>query len=139
LIAENHELKQQNEFLEKQLLQLQTALQVMQSENTFYTETSTQIDFRWIKKRIEDLANQTLGGPIGKLSVIERRLDALARKVEVTLGQLSDESELRWTISELEEEIHELQANDATPKLMKLQFLVAELREDNRRLQSMTG
>jgi hypothetical protein len=143
LVAENAELRQRREFLEKQLAQAEMALRVIQSENSVYSDAIGsefgRIDFRTIQSRIDNLAKHLLQEPTEKLAQMEFRLDNISRKVDIAVGHLSDESELRSTISELEEEIHELQDNDPTPKLLKLKLYVAELEEDNRRLQSLTS
>jgi hypothetical protein len=142
LVAENSELQQRYELLENQFTQTETALRVMQAENSLYTDSPDskikRIDFGSIQSRINHLADRILQEPVKQLTQIKHRLDELTRKVEVAVTQLSDESQLRSTISELEEEIHELQENDPTPKIMKLKLYVAELEEDNRRLQSLT-
>jgi hypothetical protein len=142
LVTENTQLRQRHEILEKRLAQAEAALRVLQAENTVYDESirgkDMKIDFRLVKSRIDGLAAHAFKGISGKMAVLEERLEKVAKLVEKCQRQADDESELRSTISELEAEIHELQENDATPKLMKLKMYIAELEDDNRRLQNLT-
>jgi DNA repair exonuclease SbcCD ATPase subunit len=142
LVMENTQIRQRHEILEKRLAQAQATLRVLQAENTVYDESirgkDMKIDFRLVKSRIDALAMPAFKGISEKMAFLEERLEKVAQLVERCRRQADEESELRSTISELEEEIHELQENDATPKLMKLKMYIAELEEDNKRLQSLT-
>jgi hypothetical protein len=129
-------------MLSQQLSQKGALLKLAQAENSVYDNgqhsDELELSFRLIESRAKELTTLAFEEVNDRMRVLDLELQELDAKVQMAVANSQDESELRSTISELEDEIHELHENDATPKLVKAQLYIAELEEDNRKLANMS-
>ena len=138
LEAEKLELENKNKTLETMLAQTEGVLSVVRAENSVYDRSveSEKLPFELIETRVRELSSQAFKTVNDRMNELSSRI----HKLEMDLRRASEmgESELMSTISDLQDEIKELQESDSTPKLVKMKMQIAELEEENRRLMSLS-
>ena len=138
LEAEKLELENKNKTLETMLAQTEGVLSVVRAENSVYDRSveSQKLPFELIESRVRELSSQAFKTVNDRMNELASRI----HKLEIDLRRASEmgESELMSTISDLQDEIKELQESDSTPKLVKMKMQIAELEEENRRLMSLS-